>query len=138
MAAPYSLCPRGVRHLSGFSSRWVATAGVSIRMVRNFGILNVVLCIPTLFDQNKAGPFEVSFTINAMKSIGMLRKINKIIAIKRSKMRFIYFLTFLRKRESLWKVLYRRCYIVPFRRISSTVSFQPVARSYRGTKPSSL
>ena len=57
--------------------RWVATAGVSMRIVRNFGILKIVLLIPTLSDQYNTGPFEVSLTINPITKIGILKKHNK-------------------------------------------------------------
>jgi hypothetical protein len=71
--------------------RWVATAGVSTRIVRNLGILNMLLLIPTLSDQYNAGPLEVSFTINPITRIGMLKKHNKKPAIARSKIRFIIY-----------------------------------------------
>jgi hypothetical protein len=57
--------------------RWVATAGVLMRIVRNLGILKIVLLIPTLSDQYSAGPSEVSFTINPTTKIGTLKKHNK-------------------------------------------------------------
>jgi hypothetical protein len=56
--------------------------------------------MPILSDQCNTGPLEVSLITNATINIGMLRRINKIIATTRSKMRFIYFLTFVGKRES--------------------------------------
>ncbi len=67
--------------------RWVATAGVLMRMVLNLGILKIVLLIPTLSDQYNAGPLEVSFTINPVIRIGILKTHNKHQAITRSKKR---------------------------------------------------
>jgi hypothetical protein len=45
--------------------------------------------MPTLSDQYKTGPLEVSLTINAIIRIGALRKHNKKIAMIKSKTRFI-------------------------------------------------
>lgn len=81
--------PMGVRYFFGFSIRCVATGGVSVRMVLNLGILNIVLFIPTLSDQCNTGPFDVNFTNNAMISSGILKTTNKIIATKKSKVRFM-------------------------------------------------
>ena len=47
-----------------------------MRIVRNLGILNNLLSIPTLSDQYKTGPLEVNLTINATIRIGALRKHN--------------------------------------------------------------
>ncbi len=49
-------------HPDFLTSALQATVGVSIRMVLNFGILNILLSAPTRLDQYKAGPFEVSLT----------------------------------------------------------------------------
>ena len=59
-----------------------------MRIVRNFGILKIVLLIPTLSDQYNTGPFEVSLTINPTIKTGILKKHNKKPAITRSKIRF--------------------------------------------------
>lgn len=58
-----------------------------MRIVRNLGILKIVLLIPTLSDQYNTGPFEVSLTINPTTRIGTLKKHNKKPAIVRSKIR---------------------------------------------------
>ncbi len=71
--------------------RWVATAGVLMRIVRNFGILNMLLFIPTLSDQYNTGPSEVNLIINPTMRIGTLKKHNKKPAMARSKIRFIMF-----------------------------------------------
>ena len=59
-----------------------------MRIVRNLGILNILLSMPTLSDQYKTGPFEVDLTINAIIRIGTLKKDNKKRAIIKSKTRF--------------------------------------------------
>ena len=43
--------PMGMSHCAGFSNKWVATSGVSIRMLRNLGIANRRLLRPTRCDQ---------------------------------------------------------------------------------------
>ena len=80
--------PIGIRYASGFVNKWVATGGVSMRIVRNLGILKIILSIPTLSDQYKTGPLEVSLTINAIIRIGTLKKHNKKRAMIKSKTRF--------------------------------------------------
>ena len=61
-------------HLSGSFSICVGIfAGVSVYIVRNFGIMKVVLCIPTRFCQKSTGPFESNFTITAITAIGTAR-----------------------------------------------------------------
>ena len=62
--------PIGVRYSSGFDNRWVATAGVSIRIVLNFGILKILSPIPTRSDQYNAGRLEVSLSKIAITSMG--------------------------------------------------------------------
>ena len=47
----------------------MATAGVSIRMLRNFGILKILLCRPTRSLQYRTGPGEVSRTKTATNTI---------------------------------------------------------------------
>jgi len=60
-----------------------------MRIVRNLGILNILLSVPTLSDQYKTGPLEENLTINAIIRIGTLKKDNKKRAIIKSKTRFI-------------------------------------------------
>jgi len=60
-------------------------------IVRNLGILNIVLLIPILSDQYNTGPFEVSRTSNPTTRIGTLKKHNKKPAMTRSKKRFIFY-----------------------------------------------
>lgn len=79
----------GVENRSGFAIRWVATAGVPIFMVRNLGILKIVLFIPTLSDQYRTGPLEVSFASSAISSIGMPKTIKRTEAVVKSKDLFI-------------------------------------------------
>jgi hypothetical protein len=55
---------------SGSLKRCVATAGVSIRIVLNFGILKISLPTPTRSDQYNADPLEVSLTKSAMTRMG--------------------------------------------------------------------
>ena len=64
-----------------------------MRIVRNLGILNILLSMPTLSDQYKTWPLEVSLIINAIIRIGRLKKDNKKRAMIKSKKRFttIYF-----------------------------------------------
>src|SRR4051794_19267472 len=62
--------PGGVRNMAGSASRWVATSGVSMRMVRNFGIRNGTLFLPMRSDQKITGPREVSFTTRATHKRG--------------------------------------------------------------------
>jgi len=71
-----------------------------MRIVRNLGILNILLSIPTLSDQYKTGPLEVNLINNAIKNMGMLNKSNKEIAKIKSKMRFMTIY------NALWSPLY--------------------------------
>ncbi len=63
--------PMGVRYFAGSVNRWVATAGVSIRMLRNLGILKILLWRPMRSLQYKAGPREVRRTAIAMLATGI-------------------------------------------------------------------
>ena len=66
--------PLLVIHRDGSLSRCVGTlAGVSAYIVRNLGIMKVVLCIPTRFCQKKTGPRESNFTTAAISAIGTAR-----------------------------------------------------------------
>jgi hypothetical protein len=53
------------------------TAGISIRIVLNFGILKILLPTPTRSDQYSAGPLEISLTKTAMIKIGTDKTIIK-------------------------------------------------------------
>ncbi len=77
--------PIGVRCALGSASKCVATAGVPTRMLRNFGILNNLLCRPTRSDQYKAGPAEVSRTATATRNTGTAKTTAAAKASKRSK-----------------------------------------------------
>ena len=70
--------PIGVSHCWGFSSRWVARVGVFTRMVRNLGIQNSWLFLPTLCDQYRTGPLEVMATAKEANNSGN-KKISKLI-----------------------------------------------------------
>src|SRR5450830_775345 len=62
--------PMGVKYASGLLNKCVATAGVPICMLRNLGILKILLLRPTRSDQYRAGPFEVRRTAKATSTIG--------------------------------------------------------------------
>ncbi|MNT95448.1 hypothetical protein D3C72_2373300 [compost metagenome] len=78
-----------MRNCAGFCSRWVATAGVPIRIVRNFGILKMRLRWPTRSDQYRTGPGEVRRTVRATMSSGNARMTVAIRASRRSNSRFM-------------------------------------------------
>ena len=78
-----------VRCFSGLFKRCVATSGVLHRIVRNFGILKIVLLIPTRLEQYSIGPFDVSFTHKAISNIGTERIMMEMIAKNKSTTRFI-------------------------------------------------
>jgi hypothetical protein len=80
--------PMGESHASGFSSKWVAKAGVSTRMLRNFGILKRRLWRPTRSDQYSAGPGELRRTAAATISMGSSSTTVASKAKTRSKQRF--------------------------------------------------
>jgi hypothetical protein len=63
--------PTGVIKLLESFSKCVATAGVFICIVRNFGILKITLFLPTLSDQYIDGPLDVKRIIIAMIIIGI-------------------------------------------------------------------
>jgi hypothetical protein len=67
--------PIGERKRCGVANRCVATAGVPTFILRNFGILKILLYWPTRSDQYKTGPFDEHFTSKARSNNG-----NKIIA----------------------------------------------------------
>jgi hypothetical protein len=61
----------GVKCDFGSPSKWVATAGVPTRILRNLGILKIALLQPTRSDQYKAGPFDVMRTAKATHKTGI-------------------------------------------------------------------
>jgi hypothetical protein len=87
----------------------VATSGVSILMVRNFGILKILLLMPILSDQCNTGPLEVSFTSKAMNSIGMHKIIKEINATNVSKNRFIIANPFYNPSIPRLQIIFSRC-----------------------------
>jgi hypothetical protein len=58
-------------------------------MLRNLGIEKRLLCRPTRWLQNIAGPLDVSFTSKAIRRIGRNNKITATELKNKSKMRFI-------------------------------------------------
>ena len=81
----------GVRNSFGFFILCVAITGVLMSMVRNLGISKILLFFPTLSDQYKIGPFDVSLIVMAIVIIT-----NETITIdnehnKRSNKRFKVF-----------------------------------------------
>ena len=79
----------GVRYVFGLSNKWVATTGVSVSIVLNFGILNILLSLPILSDQYNVGPSDEKRTAIAINSMGTNKKTRIIIASEKSKIRFI-------------------------------------------------
>ena len=67
----------------------MAVVGVSIRILRNLGILKSLLFNPILSDQYNAGPFDVSRTANAINRQGIIRTMAAISVNKMSMWRFI-------------------------------------------------
>ena len=63
--------------------------GVSILMLRNLGILNILLCWPTRFDQYNAGPCDVKRMARATKQQGTKKITDRIIAATTSNIFFI-------------------------------------------------
>lgn len=80
----------GVNTLCGSCNKCVATAGVSVFMLLNLGILKIVLLIPILSDQYKAGPLEVNLTHIATITIGTTRIQEAITAKIKSNDLFIF------------------------------------------------
>ena len=83
----------GVRYLSGSFSKCVATVGVSVRIVLNFGILKILLPTPTRSDQYSAGPLEVSLIKTVIIKMGTNKKTTKQIEKNKSNTLFITHLT---------------------------------------------
>ena len=79
----------GVRYASGFFNKCVATAGVSIRIVLNFGILKIELFTPTRSDQYKADPLDVSLTKTMSTKRGTSKTSAKPMDRNKSNIRFI-------------------------------------------------
>jgi len=67
--------PIGVKTLLGLCKRCVAVAGVLDIMLLNFGILKMILFLPTRSDQYRTFPTDVVFTTIAINTIG-INKIN--------------------------------------------------------------
>ena len=80
--------PTGVRYCSGSVSKCVATAGVSRRIVRNFGMRNILSPRPIRSDQYRTGPGDVSFTSPAISNIGSPASMSSIMTKKISSVRF--------------------------------------------------
>jgi hypothetical protein len=72
-------------------------------MVRNLGILKIVLPFPTLSDQYNTGPLEVAFTSRAIISSGMLDIISRNKDIIKSNNLFIIIKTCLSPRRQVAK-----------------------------------
>jgi len=79
----------GDKYASGLSNRCVATAGVSILIDLNFGILKILLFFPILSDQYRTLPFEVIRTAIAANMIGTANRMMIITANRESKILFI-------------------------------------------------
>jgi len=58
-------------------------------MVRNFGILKILLCMPTRSDQYNAGPADVNLIATAMNIIGILKRAIRHIDKDTSNKRFM-------------------------------------------------
>jgi len=80
--------PIGVRCAVGLASKWVATSGVPVRMLLNFGMLKILLLRPTRSDQYRIGPAEVTRTSSASIIRGMDRTSTKKTASPKSNKRF--------------------------------------------------
>ena len=80
--------PIGVRCDLASASKCVATAGVPSRMLRNLGILKILLCRPTRSDQYKAGPGEVKRTAKKTSNIGTAKTMQATNASSKSNNRF--------------------------------------------------
>src|SRR5450830_1176252 len=85
--------PMGVKYASGLLNKCVATAGVPICMLRNLGILKILLLLPTRSDQYRAGPFEVRRTAKATSTIGSNKTSPAQAPAIRLNSLFIYFTT---------------------------------------------
>ena len=82
----------GVRNSFGFVILWVAITGVLICIVRNLGISKILLFFPTLSDQYKICPFDVSLIVMDIGIITNEKIINDNEHNKRSNKRFKVFL----------------------------------------------
>jgi|TARA_A100001037_G_scaffold37280_1_gene28844 hypothetical protein len=58
-------------------------------MVRNLGIMKIMLSFPILLDQWMIGPLEVNNIAKLITAIGIIRIINRTKDINKSKKRFI-------------------------------------------------
>ena len=78
----------GVRYCPALVKRWVATAGVPVRMLLNLGIFNNLLLRPTRSDQYSIGPLEVIRTAKATSKAGQMRNNNPVNTKIKSTRRF--------------------------------------------------
>jgi len=69
--------------------RWVAMVGVPMRILRNLGILKIILSLPILSDQKIEGPSDVKRMTKHINKNGSVRMIMAITAKVRSNKRFI-------------------------------------------------
>src|SRR5665213_1307779 len=67
----------------------LAIWGALVRMVRNFGIRKMRFFRPTRWDQCKAGPLDVSFTVSAINASGAANKRMRLVLKTRSNRRFM-------------------------------------------------
>ena len=81
--------PKNVVYWLELDSRWVASTGVSLRIVRNFGILKIPLPLPTLLDQYNTDPGDVAFIRIAIIMNNFAKKMRQNNANKISNNRFI-------------------------------------------------
>ena len=72
-----------VRWLEGAVSKWVGSAGVPTRIVRNFGIRKSWLSRPTRSDQYREGPRDVILIASAMHRHGTANSKSKEAEHKR-------------------------------------------------------
>ena len=102
--------PIGVSHWSGLCSKCVANAGVSMRIVRNLGILKMRLCRPTRSDQYSAGPLDEQRTAKAVIARGTSKNVLTHSARVMSKSRF---------NQALFFQISIPCILAPFRMVKS-------------------
>lgn len=80
--------PIGVKCSSGLTSKCVGMAGVPTRMLRNLGILKILLYLPMRLDQYRAGPGDVRRMSKAIAKMGRTKIKTRISANTRSNTRF--------------------------------------------------
>mgnify|MGYP004377642153 CR=1 FL=1 len=94
-----------VRNSFGFFILWDAITGVLMSMVRNLGISKILLFFPTLSDQYKICPFDVSLIVIAIVIITNEKITNDNEHNKRSNKRFKVFLFNLKNYMSFFLVV---------------------------------